>query len=751
MGQALNAEIGELPVNILDRGSDGSDTEPAGQSEAASPIAIDCSDHDVDVETVEENGSLLGSDDDKGPMRRADSKATPAANQREAGTVDSGSQPTVEGDATPTTTDLNRDSEVSDSRLLATILNDLKGIAAPKCGLTLSFEPSSSSNNRKQHFRDQCEVSQAHSNQDNWLAETRHPSYDLPEERQSNDSREQNQGFDLPTFHTSIPTLPSLERLKECRVREEGKDLPPLLKQASPVRSYNRNTPPPLKHKDAVSPHLLSPIDLHSPHASVDVDQVAVNSRVELNSNSTSSPIDSHLGAELPKDGQAIPPISTLKRHFTSTSALRGEPAFARHISAVDMHPSCHLAPIDSHSTAPSQVGAFSIHTMSRKPPTGSFSGSENRSPSDDCLPHQDFNSFHSSKLHSGLDGTKEIFSDPRSSPIDLHPVNSLSPIDFHSANTDWSKDKSVHTDSTSRDCRNKTLSPNSCRGAPIDLHLSSSVSAEGTPAGTDIFSGANCNNTSPTGFVPFIDSGTQSPSSPIDSSRKREKLSERLSSSRVRSVPKTAASVRSLPTDVHPRSLKFTTDLQSSNAASEGLTESKASSLVIHQEGLPHGHLPPIDLHCTSPAPPANKPSFVSIMTDRHSNHTALSSPTFQTSHGKPQSKNPVESHSKCLPPGDSVHNRFDSNSDSEFPIDNCSKRHLPSDSQCESQPPVDSHSKKSRRHFQPRAANHVASSPQSAENQWNSSIDTHSESQSPIDKRSASSIWNKHTHSAT
>lgn len=561
-GQALTAEIGELPVDILDQGSEGSDTEPAGQSQAASPIAIDCSDHDVDVETVEGNGSLLASDDDKGLVGWAGRKATPAANQGEAGAAGRGSRPAVEGAVAPTATALCRDSEVSDSHLLATILNDLKGIAAPTCGLSLSLEPSSSSC-RKQYF-DQCEVNGARSDQDSWLAGMRRPTSDLPEQRPSTDSRH------LPASCTSTPSLPSLEQLKDCRVREEGKDLPPLLKQASPVRSYNRNTPPPLKHKDAVSPHLVSAADLPSPHHAA-----------ELHPNSTSSPTES--------SSRAIPPISTLKRHFVSTLAVRGGAASDRHT------PSCHLTPTDSGSAAPSQVGALNIHTT-HKPPVGCLLGSESHSLSTGCSSHPDLNAFHSSLSHSKL-----------------HPVSSLSSIVVHPATTDGSEDKSAHTDSTSRGCRNKTGSPNSCQGAVIDLLPASSVSAGGTAAeAADVFSGVNCHITAATGFVPTTVTGSPT-----------ESQSEMPSPLRVSAVSTTAASIRSIPSDTHPGSPASTPDRPSCAAALEGLVDNKVSPLILAEEGLPHGHLPVVDLNCTGPA---NTPHFASTTTDPHPHHAALS-----------------------------------------------------------------------------------------------------------------------------
>lgn len=627
-GQALTAEIGELPVDILDRGSEGSDTEPAGRSQAASPIAIDCSDHDVDVETVE-NGSLLGSDDDKGLVGRAGREAAPAANQGEAGAEERGSRPAEEGAAAPTATALCRDSEVSDSHLLATILNDLKGIAAPTCGLSLSLEPSSSSR-RKQYFRDQCEVNGARSDQDSWLAGARQLSSDLPEQRPSTDSRH------LPASRTSTPSLPSLEQLKDCRVREEGKDLPPLLKQASPVRSYNRNTPPPLKHKDAVSPHLVSPADLLSPHHAA-----------ELHPNSTSSPTDS--------SSRAIPPISTLKRHFTSTLAVRGEAASDRRT------PSCRLTPTDSGSAAPSQVGASGFHTT-LKPPVGCLSGSESRSFSTECSSHPDLNAFRSSQSHSSR-----------------HPVNSLSSIVVHPATTDGSEDKSAHTDSTSRGCRNKTGSPDSCQGAPIDLHPASSVSAGGTAAAADVFSGVNCHITAATGFVPTTVTGTES-------------RSEMPSPPRVSSVSTTAASIRSIPSDTRPRSPTSTPDLPSCAAALEGLMDNKVSPLILPEEGLPHGHLPVVDSNCTGPA---NTPHFASTTMDPHSHHAALS-----TAH-------------EALPAGSHQHNCWNSSSHPQLPTNICVKHHLPFDSQCESQQPSDSQLQKSGGDWQPPAANHIASSP--------------------------------------
>lgn len=621
VGGALGAEIGELPVDILDRGSDGSEA-------AAGPIAVDNSDDSVDVE---ESGLLLGSDeddeDDEGPM------GATSDNQRGSNTV----------------CKRHLALSSSDSRLLASILDDLKGIGPPA--------------KRKPPVNFDDDVAEAHSDRGIWLAEAR----PLP------GVVDQNRGFELPACRSSIrpPPQPSLERLKEV------KDVPPLLKQASPVRSYNRNTPPPLKHKDAGSPHLspVSPVNPLSPRAAYD--PLSVNSHVDLNSN----PVDSR--------AEDDPPVSTLKRHLANA-----------------VQSSCHLAPVDSHSTAPSEAEAVGIDSTSHKPPadTRSFSGSENRFTSADRFLHLQLNS--SSKSHS----------------VGLHPVNSSPAIDFHSAKTGWSNEKPAHTDSTSRGCRDKTDWTDSCLVAPVDHHPSSGVSAEG--------SRVNRYDTSPPAFVSSLDFRNHNhPSSPIDSHSfsKREGLS-RFSCS---SVP--TAAPRLSPIDVHP-SPKSTVDLHYSSAAPEGLTDNEASSLVNHRERSPYARLPPIDLHSTSPVPPASLHSSSSVSTtiDNHLNHTALSSAT-------------VDSHSKLhltdsrLKP----RNHFDPRSDPQFPIDDRSKRCFP----VEPRPLVDSHPNNSQRD------DHTTSSPESEENQWSSSssVDQRSDSRSPVDQRLADSVWNTHTHSAT
>ncbi|XP_026224988.1 uncharacterized protein LOC113168212 isoform X2 [Anabas testudineus] len=754
VGGALDPDIGELPVDILDRGSDGSETEPAGQSEAAGPIIIDNrdnSDCEVDVENVEGSVSVSGCNNaDKLqssniPEPLADTKACTSDNHRGTASADGSPEPVGKNVAELAAMDVHkRDSEVltSDSHLLATVLNDLKGINAPVCDFPFNFESSCSPETRKRRFRNPCEVSQAQSRQDAWLAERKLPSPDLPEERQSNSVRDQ--------CRTTVPPHPPLEEPIANRVREEDRGVPPLLKQASPVQLDNRNSPPPLKLKDGqtldISP--ISSVNVHPPLIS---DADSVNSSIGHSLNLTVCPTDLHLAPELPKNNQVILPITALKRHlmdrhFTSTLALRKELVSTSSIST---------QPTDSPSC--SKVGALtaSIHS-GHKPPIDSHSSPvlENSSTSADSLPNSD---FYSSQLLSSHESTNKISSGPRSSSIDLHPVN-LSAIDFHSAESGWSTEKSAQAHSTSGGCKNKTFGQNTCRVLPIDLHPCSSVSAEDALAGSDVFSGVNSNNISPLVSASSTDSRTQNPNLLIDSHLSSEKdiFLEKL---KVGSAPSSSLS----PTDMHSRSCKYVVD-QSSCAAPETLINSKESLAVNHEDTSPHGVPPAVDLHCTSHAPFGNQLNFINTTTDRHFNHTALSSSstehtiTYHTSQRKcaTQSKPTVESHSKLhlITDSDSKpHNSFDLSSTPQLPSDTYSKHSLPIDSQHESQPTIDLHPQNSQKDFKLHTTNHITSFPRPVENQWNSnsSVDVHSDSQSPIDEPQLSQQRLEHTRSAT
>lgn len=454
-GGALEADFCELPVDILDRGSDGSDeTEPAGQCKPAKAIPNDNSDHEVDVENVGDNGPLLDDDDDNdkndkepplstcGPIRKRDTKT--AATPTEAVTVDAGvplsggnniSSKIALGDGGHPNRILKRDSMVlaSDTRLLATILNDLEGISPPKCHLSSHVEPNCLSDVTKRSVSE-CEVSRADPNHHDWLAETRLSNSrqpDLPEEQQCDD---------LPPCHASFPPPPLLQRLKD------GRDVPPQLKQASPVQTYNRNTPPPLKHKDAGSPRLspVSPADPHSLHTHTDL----------------------HLNLAT-SDHQGIPPNSTLKKHLTSS--LRRE-LNCGSLPAT----SCHLATDNALQTAASEVGVstFDLHSIGSR----STSACPENTSSADRSAHIDYDYLPFLQSRSGCSGTQET---PSSA---LRPP----PVVFHPAKTSVSNETPAYTDSTS----------NSCRRALVHLECFSIVSAEGSLTGSEVV-------TTPSVFAP--------------------------------------------------------------------------------------------------------------------------------------------------------------------------------------------------------------------------------------------------------
>ncbi|XP_078138417.1 uncharacterized protein LOC139922786 [Centroberyx gerrardi] len=795
VGGDLDTDISELPVDILERGSDRSETEPDGQSKAADPVAIDDSDDDVDVENDEDGGRLPGRDEEDDNSRAIDfNKAPPVNNERrpfeklvttttaainqsfvdvttcrEAGVADRRSQPMRERDTGLAARDRNilLDGEVgekdvgvanSDTRLLATILNDLEGIAEPKRDVSLNFHANRSPDHRKKHFRGQPQV---------WLAEEKrvvvasrdldpglnpHSQHALPQDKDGMGDTPS------PTRPPSFPAPPPLRRLKAWRACEEARDVPPPLKHTSPVSSSNRNTPPPLKHKDAAS---LSPVDLRSPPVDapsppaasrfdsrwdVDAGSVGVIPPVDLHLTAAVSPVDPRRAAELPNDDQPIPPISTLKRHFANAAASRGERDSTSGVPTVDLHSSHHLAPIDSHSNAlagskgrGSTVGFRPTGHTAPTDSRSSGSGSKNRLSGADGLADLDLPSFPAAELHSSgvappTVGAKET---PASglavSLIELHPMNSVSSVDFHSSRAGRPRERPAHSDSTSRVGRKAP--PASCRPAPVDPRPSGGVSAKDAPASGHVFSGVGCKRFSPPVCV-------SPPSSPIhfhSSSEvaNTERPSERPVSSRVSSMGKPAPGGRLSPIDLHPKSHKFPIHPHSSSAASERLSEGRSA----------------VDLHRTSPPPPID---FHSSTVDTHCNSTALSSSpidrsvALQTTHRESGPKS-IDSRSKPRHPTDSC-------SKPQFPIDARAKSSLPIDSQCESRLTIDSHSNSSQRDssFCPsaRTDNHIVSSPPPAEDQWNcrSPIDTRSNTQLPIDEHEgAGSIWNTHTHSAT
>lgn len=514
VGGALDGELGELPVDILDRGWDN---EPGDRSKETDPVAIDDSDnsdHGVDVEKVEDGVQLLGCDtDERGVAKNNNSgcgKAESAVNERAA-----------ERDVALAAKDLNalrdrktemnagkRDSDaaISDTSLLVTILNDLENIAEPKRDRVES-KPSADPDVR--HLSDQPEVGWGCLNLDDWLAEQRGVadsrlcSVDLTR-GDSRDARCQSFESPSPTCRTTFSSLPPPQWPKDC-------DAPPL-KQTSGVHSSSRNAPPPLTHKDAGGGHSL-PEDVRSslfarePIRSAsrweaDSEPVAVNYSVDFKSNPA---IDSHCE---PDDAQAGRPRA---------------PASVSCVSAVDVR---SLAPVDSHSTAPHGFKGGESSTSHKSPPdssssSSSSSGSVNRRTGVDYSPSLDFRSFQCSESHSSRGIAED---NPASaykvSPVESHPALSASPVHLHSARTCRS------TDSTSRSCERKT------QVAPLDLYPSSGVSAEERQASGDHFSGVDSNDASCPGLVSSVDANPQNPSSPIDSpsdAASRKRMSERV------------------------------------------------------------------------------------------------------------------------------------------------------------------------------------------------------------------------------
>ncbi|KAM9424244.1 uncharacterized protein toporsb [Pholidichthys leucotaenia] len=278
MGEAMDAEISELPADILDRGLNGSDA--AGPSKAAGPS--DNSDGEVDVENIDVSV--------KRPVRTSEKDPLPI------------------GEHDPVHKRFLETS--SDHRFLVAIQDHRVGISAPKSDIS-----SCSPDSRKKLLRDPCEFSRR--NREDYSADF-------------------------------VPLLPpTLERQE---VKDEKR-------QDSPTQLYNRNTPPPLKHKDARSPHRspFHPGDLDFAHTSA-------------------SPEPSH-GVGVKK---TIPPISMLKRHFMNALVLRG--------------------PLPRTITE--------IHSKSHKP-------SETGAAVTDYFRLLDFDSFCPSKSHSSSDGTREISSGP--------------------------------------------------------------------------------------------------------------------------------------------------------------------------------------------------------------------------------------------------------------------------------------------------------------------------------------------------
>ncbi|KAL6118181.1 uncharacterized protein ACO6RY_03029 [Pungitius sinensis] len=213
------------PPLILDRVSE---VEPEG------PVALD-NISDVDVE-----GSPLGSDDDaERPIGKRDTSSADVSSKRHSEVLS------------------------SDSCLLATILSDLRGMAAPAAGFDPAHLPDASMTPPPPPLeRPREDVLPLERAREDVLPLERAREDVLPLECPREDvphlERLRGEAEDVPLLERRWQDVPPLKRPRG--------DVPPLLTQASPVRSYVRDTPPPLKHKDDGCPR-LSPVDLHSPPA----------------------------------------------------------------------------------------------------------------------------------------------------------------------------------------------------------------------------------------------------------------------------------------------------------------------------------------------------------------------------------------------------------------------------------------------------------------------------------------------------
>nr|XP_043877930.1 E3 ubiquitin-protein ligase Topors-like [Solea senegalensis] len=643
MGGALDEEIGELPINILDRGSDGSEAEPPGRREAVSPIDVGSnsnSDRDIDVEN--DDGDKPSSSVHE-PIRAAEQRAPAARNKcnRRKSTGKKG------GDDCPAT-NLHKSASPSDSRLLAAILEDLKGIVAPKRDLSLTFDSSRSPDSRRRRSRNPCKANRTHSK---------------PDTARDPELKHQSQDSELPTCSSSAPSLSPPQQTRRM-------DVPPLLKRASPVRSHNRNTPPPLKHKDAGSPQLSPVTSLFSEADSRD-------------SNLTLPLIESRL----PPGDDVIPPISTLKKHFAGSLALRGVsgstggPATPADISN-------HNPPVDYRSSFGSDDSSASIGSL--------------------LLPI----SFYSPSLHSSCDGWPP--QSLRFPPVNFLPANSVSPVNFHSMEPGWSKPP--HANYTSVGHREKTAGLSSSRVPPDDFHGAGDAAA-GSGVSSDVSStllastveARTHNSSSPVedlsprsrspGDFHLMEPGWSRPAHTDSPSVSHGKKTVGLSSSRVppddfhvgagdaatgsvvsNSVSSTLLALTvearthnsSSPVDSHSsckgdnlsqRSRSPERTVHSSSAASEGLTGGRSSSTANHE-----GHLPPnasLNSHIT----PSQREGRL--------NHAALPSSVFDvvTAEDNSQSERVADSQPK-------LHNPFDEKSVSQVPVDALSEQNLAMDS---------------------------------------------------------------------
>ncbi|KAM4611665.1 uncharacterized protein ACJ7VT_012345 [Polymixia lowei] len=388
-GGNLGADITELPVDILERGSDSSDAEREDQSKTADPFTLDNSDDgdgDVDVENDEDDVCNILADGER---------------ETQAGTIERDLRQGERG-----ARDRKRDAGVAtpDTRLLATILNDLEGVAGPTPDLPLTFDPKHSGDPGKGHFRGDSDPDQV-----------LHPDPSLNyDPNRTSQSREADAPSPSATHRTTSPPPPPLRQFKERRVREEETD------REIPLVLKPRDRPPPLKHKDTRRPK-LSPV--------------------------------------CPSDSQSTPSQS---RGLVSTVDLRSPgPAESRSSgwvcsdrwTVVDGSSSAHSAAINFHSSSP----PAETHPTCGAPPTGRTSCAAGRkeTPASNQLTHLDFPCKQETPpgghLSWGVSAKQNAVSSGVSSKADCN--KSFSPMCLSTVSNSTSPPPRVHLHPSSQGC----------------------------------------------------------------------------------------------------------------------------------------------------------------------------------------------------------------------------------------------------------------------------------------------------------
>ncbi|CAN9509379.1 unnamed protein product [Ophioblennius macclurei] len=223
VGGTLEAQIGELPVDILDRGSDGLEAELAGHREVVRLIPSDGSEHDVDVEKVDTSAK----DDVSACALDAPGPVGAAGDNRDGPEQDR---------PRPQRSDRNP------------LLVPQKSQLETKVPVTL--DPNSFPEGRAWCHRILCEMGMP-SQPDGWFFQWP-PDPTASQTALSSDTQLKDRVENRVRMEDPIQKGDGVRTA--AQVRTSGQDVPPLLRQASPVGSYHRNTPPPLKHKDSGSP-----------------------------------------------------------------------------------------------------------------------------------------------------------------------------------------------------------------------------------------------------------------------------------------------------------------------------------------------------------------------------------------------------------------------------------------------------------------------------------------------------------------